>query len=104
MRIYKYTLPIPNGQASDDDEESAVTADHTTSKVDMPKGAEVLSVKTSSGKVRVFALVEPEAEVEEFEFEVWPIGVEIPEVEKKEYYATFFKGNGKAYHVYQKMA
>jgi hypothetical protein len=99
MRIYKYTLPL----APNDDEDSDEAPVHRTAKVELPKNAEILRVLVSGGKVRVFALVAAESEVEELTFEVWPTGVEIPGVEEKEYHATFIAHQGKAFHVYQNM-
>ena len=77
------------------------TADYQT--ISMPKDAEILTVQTQDDTPCVWALVNPEAEKEDRNFELFGTGHKVPDMGVREYVATYqLHGGSLIFHVFER--
>jgi hypothetical protein len=77
-----------------------------TVKVEMPEGAEILSLQMQEDVPTIWALVDPKARRENREFEIHGTGFPVyPDVMiEKVFLATVQTSNGYVYHVFQRFS
>ena len=83
--IYKYPVPLDYGA------------------VDMPRGAEILSVHTQRGLPQMWAIVDPEAPLESRRFHLFGTGHEMPPAaELGRFVGTFlFHDDSLVFHLFE---
>lgn len=75
----------------------------TENKIAMPKGAEVLCVKYMGGTAVIYAICDTEAEKEGREFQVFPTGIDIPDLTNFKFVDTFITGSRLVFHVFERV-
>lgn len=86
MKIFKYVLPVAQWK-----------------EVEMPEGADILSVQAQNDKICCWALVEPENPMVKRSFVVHGTGTTIGSVKNLKYIATVLTlGGNLVWHVFEK--
>jgi len=86
--IWKYTLPVSP----------------CTTLIGMPKGAKILSVDEQRGRGIFWAIVDPKAELETVEFDLFFTGENFEANYYREYIGTFTRpANGLVFHVFRRI-
>jgi hypothetical protein len=75
----------------------------TENKIEMPMDAEVLCVKYLGGAAVVYAICDTEAEKVAREFQVFPTGVELPDLSNFTFVDTFITGSRLVFHVFERL-
>ena len=91
--IWKFTLQPP-----------AAATSMPTTVIEMPEGAQILTVQVQHGQPCIWAVVDVNAPKRKYEFWIWPTGgqTDTPPLMAKEYYVgTFQLENGTlVFHVF----
>lgn len=100
MRIHKHPLAI-NAEATSHEE----LAELTETTLEVPQGAQLLSVEMSASGPAVFLLVDEDAPLEERTFATVGNGVELPEgVDALHFRGTAKVPGGPTWHVFETTA
>jgi len=87
MTIYKYPIRATDVQS-----------------VEMPEGAEILTVQTQNGDACIWALVNEDAPYKVRRIEVFGTGHQVSEEHKRKYIGTFqLRGGALVFHVFERL-